>query len=609
MGNLTMKDRREIIKETVKSVLMGGSVPRLAVHLWNGRDCKIAIDRFQFPVFMKARNLLGLESDGFDALKALKVVREQIANLFHDPRFQTEENGFPSNLGIRRRCTVSSPIVLEGIWEPMITRRCDQQLPSHTVEAMQHQSNMPLVIDEACYEAFTDYHKHLLKEGLGSNDDPVDVFDGTVSPESDGDKFLRRHEQQEFEAIGSDEFYIPFSIGDASARMYANSGGFGPTYSKLGRACIRGAEGMPINDEGMENWSKWLDREFHLNDRNPEDWVSDVLKDPLQYLIETGDKAAVGAAFGWHHATKTGECNYLMETDAPASGYGHILATLGIRGDNLLRFIDMNHTQYQHPHAVLAHQMKRMDAHSLRLAPLSDIIKQLAKPTFNPGQYGGGEAAIASMIMGLDYIDGEDGKYWNLGDEEHPKLPFVPPLLRSRFAGVSNPQLICNEMMLLCRTYSQSLKRSFPELQKLNKLAQERWVVSMESIGIPNAFDLHGYHNQPHPFYRHRRGVTERVKCHYYDKDFGRRTSNFSALRCTLASAGTAALAMEIHMKDACTIAVTLCNLREQGVNALAIHDALLINAMQTQYGLEGYQKGFEFTHNLKIGRRALMLR
>ena len=566
---LRNKQKREVIDRIATDILLTND--RLSTDLyWSGRDYTWVIDQYQFPVWMRAFSKLGSAITTND----LKLVRLSIASL---------ANTLELNKGPKRvRLTEDSPVELVGKFTPRISRRCDLSPADITVSALQAMSRFPFVLDHRCTEIFSEYRQSL--------------------PHDAREAFLPSRTVNEWGLIQG-TFYCPWNGLDEQNRAYANTAGtVAPMYDKVSRAVARHAESKPVSPKDMIRFEAWLRREFKFGG-DVAAWADAIISKPLDFIKNGGKPMAIGAAFGWYDATKTGESNYIMYVDAPASGLGHIYAKAN--NPRLELMVNMNAKGYIHPHTILAKALRNVDIYNLRGADLDDIVQQLAKPTTNPGQYGGTHMAIASKIMDLDH----DGKRWLLGSE-NPRTPEIPALLTAAFTGIEDTEEICEKMVSLCRPYARAFLSSFSPIKLINKQSQERWQAGMEANGLPYAFtDAFGYVNQPTPFTRKRLvRPLDIVHASWYE-DGKRIRNNYPAFKCELAEVGTQALAKEIHQADAKCMAFACTDLTSKGIDSVWIHDCCGTHICDIPEALDAYRRGFEATHSVKLPADAVMLR
>ena len=564
---LRNKQKRQVIDRIATDILLTGD--RLSYDLyWMGRDYTWVIDQYQFPVWMRAYSELGSDITTDD----LKLVRLSIASLANTLRLNKMEK--------RVRLTEDSPVELVGKFSPRISRRADLVPADITVSALQAMSNFPFVLDHRCTEIFSEYRESL--------------------PHDAREAFLPTRTINEWGLI-TGTFYCPWNGLDEQNRAYANTAGtVAPMYDKVSRAVARHAEAKPVSAEDMVLFEAWLRREFKFSG-TVEAWADAIISNPLEHC--GGNPMSIGAAFGWYDAVKTGESNYIMYIDAPASGLGHIYAKAG--NPRLELMVNMNAKGYQHPHIILAKALRNVDIHNLRGADLSTIVQELAKPTTNPGQYGGTHMAIASKIMNLE----NDGKNWLLGTE-NPRTPEIPSLLADAFSGMEDNVEICNKMVGLCRPYARAFLSCFSPIKLVNKQAQENWKQGMLSNGLPNAFvDTFGYVNQPTPFTRMRlQRPLDIIHASWYE-DGKRIRNNYPAFKCVVAEEGTQALAKEIHQADAKCMSFSCTDLASKGIDSVWIHDCCGTHICDISEALDAYRRGFEATHEVKLPADAVMLR
>ncbi|HCX23831.1 MAG TPA: hypothetical protein DHN29_18055, partial [Cytophagales bacterium] len=461
MSNLTNKDKRGIIDRIATDVML--TEDRLAHDIYyDGRDYTWVIDEYQFSVWMKA-----FECNSGITYEDLKIVRRCIAalaNTLELPKFKK-----------KARITTDSPIELVGRFAPRIARRADLLPVDMTKDACQAMSRFPFVLDYRCCEIFSEYRKAL----------PYDEQEG----------FLPSRTLMEWGLI-SGTFHCLWNKLDEQCRAYANTAGtIAPMYDKVSRAVARHAEFKSVSPDDMARFEAWLQTEFKF-DSGVDKWADDIIGQPQQFLNNGGKVMAIGAAFGWYDAVKTRRSNYIQYVDAPSSGLGHIYAK--DKNPRTEIMVNMNAKGYEHPYSILAKALRSVDIYNLRGADLGDIVRELAKPTANPGQYGGTQMAIASKIMDLEH----DGKKWLLGTDK-PKTPKVPMLLEGAFEGIEDPAEICDQMVNLCKPYARAFRLCFQPITSVNKEAQAIWKAGMVSNGIPTAIVSNfGYVNQPTPFTR-----------------------------------------------------------------------------------------------------------
>ncbi len=572
MGNkLTNKDKREVVRRNAIKFLMAGDTPALAYDLyWNERDITWVTDQYQFPVWMTCRTEIGQLFDYSD----LNMVRREVASLANTLDIPKVDK--------RERLTEDSAIPLVGKYAPRISRRADLTPAQITVDALQAQSNFPFVLDHRCTEIFSAYRESL--------------------PYEEREGFLPERTLREWGLI-TGEFYCPVRLMDEQGRMYADTRGtVSPMYDKVSRAVTRCAYSTPLTKDDMKVFEAWLNTEFDI-EGSVESWVDGILQDPQRFLRDGGKAMAIGAAFGWYDAVKNGESNYIMYIDAPASGLGHIYARAGHSA--LERMVNMNHRDYVHPYVQLAAVLRNVDVHNLRGASLTEIASQIAKPTANPGQYGGTHMAIASKILDLDH----DGDAWLLGQDSQ-RVPCVPPLLADAFEGITDPVEICNRMVEMCKPYGRAFRRLFTPITAINKQAQEVWKAGMLTDGIPTAMvDRFGYVNQPTPFSRQRLVRPLDIVRAKWVEDGKRIGNNYPAFRCDIADAGTQALAKRIHTDDAKTASFASVDLALQNVHSVWIHDCCGILISNVSKALDSYRRGFETVHEVNLPADAVMLR
>jgi len=572
MRKLSNKEKRKFIDRIATDILETNN--RLAYDLyWAGRDYTRVIDEYQLAVWMNARLVIPELTTG-----DIKLCRLSIASLANT----LELTKVPK----RVRLTEDSPVELVGKFTPRISRRCDLVPVDITVSAIKAMSRFPFVLDYRCCEIFSKYRDSL--------------------PHDAREAFLPSRTINEWGLIEG-TFYCPWNILDEQNRAYANTAGtVAPMYDKVSRAVARHAVSKPVSSKDMIRFEAWLRSEFKIVG-GIDSWADAIIKQPLAFIKEGGKAMAIGAAFGWYDAVKNGESNYIQYVDAPSSGLGHIKAKDTTEADThiLNRLVNMNAKGYEHPHVILSKVLRNVDIHNLRGANVDTIVDELAKPTTNPGQYGGTHMAIASKIMGLEH----DGEKWLLGTE-NPRTPKIPSLLAEAFEGIEDNEEICNKMVSLCRPYARAFLSCFSFIKGRNTRAQEDWKAGMVSNGIPNPItDTFGYVNQPTPFTRLRlKRPLEIVHASWYE-DGKRVRNNYPTFNLEIAETGTQALAKAIHQDDAKTMSFGCTDLALKGIDSIWIHDCCGTHICDIPEALDSYRRGFELTHEVKLPADAVMLR
>ena len=645
MGTPNFKERREHIARAVKGHLLSGTVSRLARFLHKGGKQEKCVKHFCLGIYMELRNTFVHDWGHNDPQGNLDMIQRELARAW-----DTVQD--PEGIESAEFRTFSSPPELKGLYEPSISGRSDLAVPTDVVTAMQHMTNSSLRIDTECWELFSEYRGWLYANGLQDiaerDDKPFTLHEDN----DEAERFTRYHEKVETDRIADHrEFNIAYGTADEVCRIYGVFG-YGPTYSKRLRACTRFAEARPLSQDLEQRWVQKLESEHGCSLRfsSMDAWAEACAT--LEHLKASADYEEVGAAFAWRFYRKTNTCNAMVEIDAPASGYGHILAEQGIRGDNLERWINMNHHNYCHPYTAFTHDLMRKANIGLRVVPsgmsrdefIKKIVKQVAKPAMVPGQYGSGPIPMAASAMGMDYSyekgtgrliwdfkfrwvdkDGNTYNEWEAkaspkGDgtgvlREEPKepvkwiqtaFPEVPSLFASRFEGKSDND-ICEGMVPLFKKVSVSLKRVFPELTKLNERSIEEWKnsVGASCLGLPPMVSNVGYEFQPTPF-RIARGEFKRLQ---YALEGGERVELRHIQKYDLADNGTNYLAKRIQAKDATTKRRQYVHLAPTGVPSIGVHDADLFPVWGWDAVHDSYVKGVEDTHDLKISDNSLLLR
>ena len=143
MGIPNFKERREYIAEEVKHHLLdGGTVSRLARHLYWGRDQKKLVSHFCLGIYMNLRNTFVHQWGFNEPHKNLEMIQAELAKAWDTVRCEDEVDPYEFR-------TFSSPPTLEGLFEPEVSGRSDIVVPSDVRTAMQHMTNTPLRNDTA----------------------------------------------------------------------------------------------------------------------------------------------------------------------------------------------------------------------------------------------------------------------------------------------------------------------------------------------------------------------------------------------------------------------------------------------------------------------------
>jgi hypothetical protein len=642
MGIPNFKERREYIAEEVKNHLLdGGTVSRLARHLYWGRDQKKLVSHFCLGIYMNLRNTFVHQWGFNEPHKNLEMIQAELAKAWDTVRCEDEVDPYEFR-------TFSSPPTLEGLFEPEVSGRSDIVVPSDVRTAMQHMTNTPLRIDTACWEVFCQYRTWLYATGQEHLDREVHVPFALHTDNDESERLIRYHEKVETDRIADHKsFNIVFNTGDEVCRIYGKKG-YGPTFSKRLRACTRCAEARPLSKELESRWISKM-REEHRIVGDMDKWAEACAS--LAFLQKTGDYEQVGHAFGWLSYRKTGLCDVMIEIDAPASGFGHIRAQNGSRGDQLERCVNMAHHSYVHPYEVLTNDLMRNANIGLRVAPdgvtrdefVRMIVKQVAKPAMVPGQYGGGAVAMAGSALGLEYtycpktnrliwdykfrwVDSDGNTYSDWEAEKRGEghgilkdgsrtpvkwvqtaFPNVPPLFAARFEGKTDDQ-ICEGMVKIFKKVSISLKRVFPDLPKLNERSIFEWSTAMgeDGLELPPVISNVGYEFQPSPF-RKDRGQFRRIS---YRIDGGDKVELNHIQRYSLAHSETSYLAKRTIAKDATVKRGQYVIIAPTGMPSIGIHDADFFPVWAWDIVHGAYVTAFEDTYpGLKFSPNAKMLR
>lgn len=593
MGIPNYAERRVQIARAVERHLLDGIVSRLSRFLFWGGKQEGCVKHFCQGVYMQMRNTMVHEWGYNKPEENMDMVQQQLARAWDTVRPEDEVD--PCEFR-----TFSSPPELVGLFQPDISGRSDLVVPADVVTAMQHMTNTPLRIDTACWEVMRKYRTWLYKNGQQHLEEREHVPFTLLDDNSDAEKMVRYHEMVETDRIADHrEFFICYSTADEVCRIYGKRG-YGPNYSKLLRSCTRVAEARPLSERLEGRWVRKLEKDHGCSLRfgDMDKWAESCAS--LHYLKKSHNPEEVGAAFAWLSYRKTGLCDAMVEIDAPASGYGHILAEQGKRGNELERWVNMTHPRYQHPYNAFADDIMRKANIGLRVAPkgmsrkdfIVAIVQQFAKPAMVPGQYGSGHIPMAATAMGLDYVvdektgriewdfqfrwvdeEGTAYREWEAKAEKEGSLkegsrgilresgesvvwrqtafPKYPDLLADRFSGLTCDE-ICQKMVAVFKKVSLSLKRTFPELVKLNKRSIEEWVASMgeDGLGLPPTISNKGYEFQPSCF-RIVRGKFKRLQ-YRISKDEDKVELNHIHT-FEVAASGTSYLAKRIQAKDATT--------------------------------------------------------
>jgi len=474
-------------------------------------------------------------------------------------------------------------VELVGRYKARVSRRSDLTPVQTSLDAAQAMSRFPFTTDERVAD---DLLAHRL-----------------TLPYEYQEAFLPSRLKEEWKHIMGSTWFILWNIFDEQCRSYADSRGtLAPMYDKVSRATACHAESLPVTKDDMKYFAEYLQREFKFSGL-VDKWSSDIIEDTSGYLKAGGNPMCIRASYAWFDACKTNQSNYILYTDVAASGLGNIYARAG--HPNTDRMVNINHPGYEHPYTILAKALRNVDIQNLRGANLETVRDELAKPTANPAQYGGGEMAVASKIMDLEH----DGLNWMLG-KDIKKEPKIPTLLANAFKGIEDPLEICDHMVSLCKPYSRVFRKCFTPITGLNKASQENWKAGMASNGLPNPLiSALGYVNQPTPFTRMRLvRPLDIVHASWYEGD-KRIRNNYPAFRLKLSANGTQSLAKEIHMDDGSCKDLTCTDLASQGIDSIWIHDCGGTRIPHARQMNKSYTKSFETVHGIKLSKGAELLR
>jgi hypothetical protein len=396
---------------------------------------------------------------------------------------------------------------------------------------------------------------------------------------------------QEHQLIGSDPFRVLHDTIDGAERMYATSKG--------------AVHGM------WNQWDRWLlvnpvhrttdiaAQERYLHDEFGIDRMTceQILADKVKAFEHGFSIAAITQCISWDRIRKTGKTNIPVEKDAPASGYGHMLAML--RDPEMLKRVCSSEKFFSHPHWDLCAALIRFTP-AFQKMTRSQVIK-LAKFIFTPSMYGAGWGGLYRSATKKD--EPNDLREPDTGDWADVPLP---PLVDQLLVGKSN-EFRAKALEHFCRDWSKLFKRTFPKVAQVGDHFRTRFVEEREEEGL--YLDTVDGIPMLIPILRRDKTETQEFSTQVWDAEGGYVDHTVTLYKPRYDAEGTACQVQAVMRKDSGTAARGVIN--AQGRVMASIHDAMVFMLADEDIVQEAVRDGFNETHShdtMRTGKKQILV-
>jgi len=369
------------------------------------------------------------------------------------------------------------------------------------------------------------------------------------------DKWISKSAYEEFNAIGSSTFSMLFNKFDAADRVYANTlGEIASMFNKQNRS----RNVMPYSRKTS------LDRhvEYMGQIGVSESLCSEVLADPVTYLLNGGCPMVYAQCVSYYRIAKTGETNILVEGDNKSSGYVHQL--LMMRESEVDVRVFPYRKDFVSLHLTIAEGLRRR-IRGLRSWSPKDLIP-VAKETANPAMYGAGQTGIFSSVAKVQSVQAlmdRNGKWKTLA---------LNPILDQMF-GDADDKDKADLFWKYCQVAASTFRKKVPKARDFI----DYWMKRFKENSSPEGLWIDRCDGTQVLIPRLRRNKYEDTTYTYEEFKAGKsrpiRTS-VSIPSPRMDDAGTAAAAFVAHNRDAFAMATAGCE-SDGGIKA-SIHDAAL---------------------------------
>lgn len=462
------KDKRIVIEDAAKLAVAEFFKDKGRLRRWfeEGYDlCKV-LDHSRMPVINQVMEMV--PATHFDILDShdVNTVERTVTKV---------AAVYEGRIDLRTQYLHASPPKLEGVYEPMISRQDDWEIPASAKEFMQNSTNVPLVLSMPDFELALKYRETL------PGYDPV-------TQRNEQEIFLPERAIAEFVRVGDTVFYIVYNKVDRRLRVYAlASGTIAPANCKVCRTFVRSAQYFPVDDAELDIWSGELKQDFGLDYKLMEHITQP--ENGLAFLQEHGGKkglAIVSEARAFLEARDTGMSNYLCYIDAYASGPTIIDCSLGMPG--AAERNDASRPDFKHHYRRYAEHLWSNPKFKAAVGGVPDgmsleqylqLLRNEIKPAPVSGVYGAGGASMSLSVLGHP-ADVED-------DTPTEDIQLQLPEAFAGWEPIDKREWVDEFVDTFKRPLDLALKKAFPGVARLQAGLQSHWrqCVGKDSRGTP----------------------------------------------------------------------------------------------------------------------------
>ena len=395
----------------------------------------------------------------------------------------------------------------------------------------------------------------------------------------------------EHQLIGSDPFRCLHDTVDGAERMYPTTkGAVHPVWGQWDRWVL-------VNP--VHRTTDIADQEKYLIGEHGIDRMKcqQILADKDKAFEEGFSIGAITQCISWERIHKTGKTNIPVEKDAPASGYGHMLAML--RDPEMLTRVCSSERYFSHPHWDLCAKLIKYTP-AFQKMTRSQVIG-LAKFIFTPSMYGAGWGGLykaSTKSAEPDELREPDTGEWL-------DVP-LPPLVDQLLTGKSN-EFRAKALEVFCREWSKMFKGTFPKVGAVGDHFRTRFVGERETEGLylPTVDGI----DMLIPILRRDKSETREHSTQVWDMEGGHVNHTVTLYKPRYDEEGTAAQVQGVMRADSGTASRTVIN--SKGAVRAAIHDAMMFMLADEAIVQRAYVDGFNEVHAhdvMRTGKKQILV-